>query len=788
MSSFGRFLTCALLWAAAHAAAADESTLDEVVVTARKLPEPLSSVPLSVQVISRQDIERAGIDGLMSLSAQVPGLYVEPMWGGISASPTMRGQAHAGDVGAETVGIFIDGVLQANDAGDDAAMFDLERIEVIEGPQSALYGESTFAGAINLVTRAPTQTWEREVRVEAGSDAYHLLSGSLSGPLGVPGLLGRMSFSWRDFDGTGVNVADPHDNLGGYRKWGTALSLEYAPAEPWRIAANVRWSDDHSEHPPQSTLTGPGYNCGARAPMTGYWSFYCGDIPRTSRYDISPDIPDSTAHTLQASLHAQWHADAWSIDNLATYYRGASVAYRDFDGTSAGQLLGVCTVDTTGKCPTGVALPITRLLSVNEVERISTTIEHLTEEFRIRRHTERVDWMLGGQELLAREHDGDGVGAMPVGLRADELLTDLLPATPGVTGPISAVNDLIVADVNHISNQDTDAANNYDLTELFGAADYRFLPGLNLHAELRQGLGAFGVSAPRLSLDWKVAPASLLWLSVARGGAAGGRNINYRELMPSEQRYGAESELTYELGYRGSLHEERLKLFAAAFYNDWRNAQIGGPSNTPGSGDYIIRNIKGMTTPGFQVSADLRLAARWSAMLGYTYDNPRFKSGSEDIGGISFCGLSGVSRTSNFCTVGPSRVLTQGQFALVPYVDGNVLQRAPRNQSAAAVTFEHPPAASGTSWFVRAGVTYQGPVFVRPIDGAYDGERTLISVRAGVSRGMWSVDIWGSNLTNDSYIRAVASRTAIYFRTTRRPQDLIYGDGRRFGLGLSCRF
>jgi hypothetical protein len=79
------------------------------------------------------------------------------------------------------------------------------------------------------------------------------------------------------------------------------------------------------------------------------------------------------------------------------------------------------------------------------------------------------------------------------------------------------LNAAIVADANHV--QDTEFIdNNTNLTELFGALDYRLAPRVDLHAELRQGLGPFGVSTPRLSVDWKVGQASLLWLSVARGG------------------------------------------------------------------------------------------------------------------------------------------------------------------------------------------------------------------------------------------------------------------------------
>jgi outer membrane receptor protein involved in Fe transport len=434
----------------------------------------------------------------------------------------------------------------------------------------------------------------------------------------------------------------------------------------------------------------------------------------------------------------------------------------------------------------GLAQAVTRLVAVNQVLRVSSTIERLTEEFRVRRHGDRLDWMLGAQQVLVREHDGDGVGAGPVDLRQNERLTALLPVTPRQVGPMSALNSAIVANANDI--RDTEFFDNeIHLTELFGALDYRLTARVDLHAELRQGLGPYGVSAPRLSVDWKVGQTSLLWLSAARGGAAGGSN-NDPKLMPSELNYGAESELTYELGYRASLWSERARVFAAAFYNDWSNAQIGGPANTPGSMDYITRNIRGITTPGFEWSVDVKIAAGWSTALGYVYDNPRFKSGSEDIGGISFCGLSAGNTTSNLCTVGPSRVLTQGQLPLVPYVDGNTLQRAPRTQWTAALTFESPVMLADFKWFARLGANYQGPVFVRPIDGAYDGERTLINARIGLLRGHWSLDLWGSNLTDAIYIRAVASRPAVYFPTTQRPQDLLFGDGRRFGVGLTLDF
>ena len=215
--------TSALLVFGATVSAASDP-LEAILVTARKIAEPLSDVPLSVQVVSREELQRAGIDGLQSLAAVVPGLYVEPMWGGSNAAPTLRGQAHPGP-GGNTVGVFVDGVLQANVSGDDAAMFDLERVEVVKGPQSALYGDSTFAGAINFVTRRPTADLHSEIDASLGTAAYRAILASVSGPLGPPGLLARITLADRQFDGTGVNVASPHDNLGGYRRQGASLAV-----------------------------------------------------------------------------------------------------------------------------------------------------------------------------------------------------------------------------------------------------------------------------------------------------------------------------------------------------------------------------------------------------------------------------------------------------------------------------------------------------------------------------------------------------------------------------------
>ncbi len=104
------------------------------------------------------------------------------------------------------------------------------------------------------------------------------------------------------------------------------------------------------------------------------------------------------------------------------------------------------------------------------------------------------------------------------------------------------------------------------------------------------------------------------------------------------------------------------------------------------------------------------------------------------------------------------------------------------------MTYQHPATTAGLRWFARFGIEHQDSVYARPIHGAYNGARSLLNARVGVALGAWSLDFWGSNLANTNYIRAVASRGPAFFPTTPRPQDMLFGDGRRIGAELHLKF
>lgn len=123
---------------------------NEIIVTARKRNERLQDVPVAITAFDAADIKSARIERLADLAKLTPGLNYAPLFGAQNQLPIIRGAAQT--LGQLNVGVFLDGIYLSGKAGVDLELNDLQRIEVVKGPQSALYGRNTFSGAINYVT------------------------------------------------------------------------------------------------------------------------------------------------------------------------------------------------------------------------------------------------------------------------------------------------------------------------------------------------------------------------------------------------------------------------------------------------------------------------------------------------------------------------------------------------------------------------------------------------------------------------------------------------------------
>jgi len=799
-------LRFALLAAAAipFPAGAQDRIDTPIVVTARRQDEHPADVPLAIDVVPADTIGAGAVNSLQDLALQVPGLSFESVWGGANSFPTLRGQ-HQPSGSGDSVGMFVDGVYQANRDAIDVELLDLERIEVVHGPQSALFGHSSFAGLIHYVPAQPTEKPLIRGTVDGGTDYLHGIQGTVSGPLS--GLLkARLAASYRGARGTHENAARHGQKLGSSEQIAIAASLATRDdSGPLSVRLSARYGDVRSNQPPFFALDHRHFNCGGRDPASGAWSYFCGQAPIASQVSVSPDIPKSRTRTGQVALHLALKAGGIEVRSDTSFYRAVSNSYRDFDGTAEGELYGVCVASLNCSGIGSLTIPVIRLQHVNIVHRRSLSAREIAQELRIRSTgNTRFRWQIGGTIFWTNGYLQTtppalvAYGAERGSLVAGELFSSLVLSNPLRVGAPAAINFAVVDDPNRSQIVQNDQVEHRRTVGLFATVDYRLADRLRLRGEFRMSwerlvldssranfTASFGTSlgtrtfrtiTPRIGIDYRPANGWLAFASYARGSRSGGINA-IPDLLPEELSFEPETNWTAEIGikYSGSGLIRSARL--TAYDIDWHNTQILGLSTTPGIRALIQRNTNGVHTQGVELAAEL-VPAHWLQFdLAYSYSNPRFKPGSEDPGSSAFCGLAVGVTTSSFCTIRPS-LINPGQ--LVPDISGNRVLRAVATSWTAGLTLV--PGLPGLR--LQASVSHQGNVYERTINGLYFGARTLLDARLSYDFGPGSVELWGTNLGNARYIRVVAGRPPAFYLGIPRPIDAILGEGRRIGLTL----
>lgn len=794
--------------ATGYPAAVAATALEEILVTARKVAEPASDVPLSLRVLTPEEIDRSSVRGLYSLAARAPGLSFESTWGGGNSYPTLRGQ-FSPSLG-DTVGVFVDGVYQASRSALDVELLDFEHVEVVGGPQSAMFGHSTFAGAIGYVSSRPTESPTGGVVLETGSDQYMLARGVVSGPL-TDRWLGRFAAGARSADGYRANDARPGTALGGYQREAVAgtLATRAQPDARWDASISARYEDNSFEHPPAGSVGGTDYNCGSQDPASGLWSYFCGTLPSSGRSDISPGLPDSETRVGQILLRLGFQLGEVRLESDTSWYDARGSLVRDFDASSTGTQYGVCTAGANCAGPPGVPRFVDRLVFADQVTRDVHDTRQWSQEIRIRDASRALGWMIGGVLFDTLDSITARFGTARGDLAAGERLTAVLPATPLHVGPISIANLSLVEDPSQQQAVRQRVENRQRTYALFGAVDFAANERTQLRAELRATHEQFELDSEvvnfqssfgrtldpqdfddltaRLSVDYRVSPSLRTYLSAAKGSRSGGINP-LPGLPPDEQIFQPESNWTYELGLRHTSDGLVCTLDATLYYIDWSDTQINGLPSQPGLSNLIVLNTAGITTRGLEFSATVVPLDGLRAEFSYSYTDPEFRAGSDDYGSSAFCGVTAQVQESSFCVVGPPREPTANSPAVVPWLDGNRPGRAPRATWHGALIGEAPVTQGGWRPWARVDVSHQDDVYERQINGARFGERTLLDARAGLGLGAWSLEAWVTNLTDESYIRASFSRLPIFYPTQPRPLDLIYAEGRRYGLTIRWSF
>ena len=226
---------------AAGASATD--ALQEVVVTAQKREQNVQSVPLSVQVIGEAQLAAAGVENFEDFNRVAPSMLVRTDVTPINATVAIRGiGTNAFGIGVEpSVAVVVDDVPLAFQARAFGNMTDISRVEILAGPQSTLYGKSSTAGLVNIVTPDPTRELSGRLELTGTTDSERDVSAFLSGPI-TDNLAGRLSVISSDFPGTVKNLytgwkSDGDKSLTGHGK------LVWDPTDALKVVTNLNYSD-----------------------------------------------------------------------------------------------------------------------------------------------------------------------------------------------------------------------------------------------------------------------------------------------------------------------------------------------------------------------------------------------------------------------------------------------------------------------------------------------------------------------------------------------------------------
>jgi outer membrane receptor protein involved in Fe transport len=226
--------------------------IEEIVVTTRKKTESLQDIPIAVDAIGAQQIERQGITNIEDVTKLSPSVQFDQSYGPADNRVSIRGLSNTR--GRSNVAFLVDGIdvtsenLVSAGSGllvNQRLLNDVERIEIVKGPQSALYGRAAFAGAISYITKEPGDEFEAKVRLDAGEYGKFQLDGSVGGPVkGLEDTFGvRASGVYWKEDGAYTNSVSG-EKIGGGEGYGGALTGVFTPSDPIKLKGRIEYSTD----------------------------------------------------------------------------------------------------------------------------------------------------------------------------------------------------------------------------------------------------------------------------------------------------------------------------------------------------------------------------------------------------------------------------------------------------------------------------------------------------------------------------------------------------------------
>ncbi|MFK7730122.1 MAG: TonB-dependent receptor [Pseudomonadales bacterium] len=598
--------------------------LEEIVVTARKRSESMQDVPMAISAFTGDQLQNFGIDNITEVARMTPNLVMNETSGlvGGAISVFMRGIGN--DPGlAQGVGIYVDDVYLNRTSGALLEVFDVDRIEVLKGPQGHLYGRNTIGGAVKYITKEPGEEFEGNAEVKVGSDGYLRLKGGASGPLGET-VAGGVSLSWKERDGYQNNTLAGSEDPWGADTMAIRGTLVWTPSDTVKVKLAADYSKDESLPPVPNRIALDEANIGTINLITTTANALFG--PGTALFDtphdlsFPADVDDVSTgfvdgfnqfeiEQTNVALTVEWDlSDQWVLKSVTAGRFLESVQPFDFDGSEQ--------------------------LWINTIRR-GIESEDISQEFQLNFTGDTVNAVMGVYYLQSEQTQDGNYTFQSARLRAvqfhekdtyvDDRELDSVSAYANVDWNIS--DDLQLSLGGRYTKDSKDEIQRATVNQGFyalaissatGPLPLAIMPGQEALVEASPLFVAwaanprfFEFSAPEdtdAEEDWtEFTPSARLSYHLSDdtmvygGFSTGFKSGGFNRTGGNASSFEPETVTTYSLGLKSTLLDGTLRLNSELFYNDYQDKQLQSIQILPdGSLDAQTLNVGEVTNSGIE--------------------------------------------------------------------------------------------------------------------------------------------------------------------------------------------
>jgi iron complex outermembrane recepter protein len=762
------------------------TTLDTIKVTARKREESLRDVPLSITAVTAEKIERLGLESINDIAKISPGFSFRSAFGREGDRPVIRGMSNI--QGEPNASFFIDGVY-VNGSISGFGLDNLERVEVIRGPQSALFGRRTFSGAVNFITKRPSNEPTANVSLTFAQDAEREFSTNVGGALIADLLKFQLNARFYEFGGQWRNGTTGIHDLGGQRTASAGGTLYFTPNESWESTLRVNLTQDEDEHYAIGRIGDP-LNLAARGITVNNTTDYLNNVLNCDR----PVLTGGTAVGFLAGASPITSTRArGGICGDAPFPSviGIDTARFEQAGFKPGLERKRVRVSWANDFTTDGGWVLTSISALNRVESLSAVDQDFSSQslfrfpFSVRGAFETVDFGKSrdfSQEFRLTtpadsrlrgiagyyyytEKAGNGFSADMTSFRPATATTAAVlpvrnPTRPGSSVVNNALFGMLEYDVTDAFTITGELRLAQDRIQQSGSSVFSYRPpGTPATVPATVALRNFNLRSnydnilPRFTAKYDLNETMNVYGLVAKGNKPGGFNSGVQSAQLTDQaraqligenleQFDEEKAWTYEAGFKAGFLDNRVNFSSAIYQINWRNQQLTEARATDRlDGTQFLTSytssIGRSRVRGLELETDFALTDEIALRATYSHQNGKIvEYFSQDLADAQACGAV-------------NKVTGCGSGA------GKKLPRVPPNQLSLGADWKS-SLSNGMGIFASATFSYEASRFTQIENNIESGACKDVGLRGGVNIDEHlSATLFVRNALNDKCVEDV---------------------------------